>query len=202
MKRARLLIGIFLPAIVLACGCHRDGQAAEVEMPWFLAPPGLPDDGDVKLYKIVGLRGLIDFGDEMLVMVYGPESREAELRNENIAAARSSSERWLPSHPESPSRNPIRVPDIDDDSGARFYYLERDPKRELGFMAVCVGPMKGDRIPRPAMCWRTIQVRDKVVSLQLPEPIMLKNGDIIAAKVLDALEAKGVIKAEYRAPID
>jgi hypothetical protein len=196
MKRSSSLLLALLAAILAVFGCRRNGQAQEVDLPWFLVPPGVPEDPGTKLYKITGLRGLVAFGDETLAMVSSTDSREAAIRRENITAAYSSLGRWLPTHSGSVGKGPIRVPDLDDETGARFYYFEQGLSPEPRFMAICVGPWKDDTLHTPPICWHSIEVSGKVVSLELPESILLKHGDAIVAKALRTLRDDGVLQTE------
>jgi len=194
-KSSSLFVALFV-AILAVFGCRGNDQAEEVGLPWFLVPPGLPDDTGTKLYKITGLRGLVAFGDETLAMVSSTDSRESAIRRENIAAAYSSRDRWLPTHPGSFGKGPVRVPDLDDETGARFYYFEQGSSPEPRFMAICVGPWKDAALRSPPICWRSIEVSDKVVTLELTETVLLKHGDAIVAKVLRTLRDDGVLETE------
>ena len=186
-------VALFLAA---ACDGNRDRASTEVEARSLVTPPaGLPDEGKVDLYAIKGLRGLIEDGDELLVMVYGSGAREASIRSENVAAGLSSLSRWqaLKRKDKVPLDGALlRVPDLDDESGSRFYYFERTAAARWDFRAICTGAWDDDPA-WPSECDVTYPVGRKVVSLRISEPGFLKNRDAIVRLVFDALADDGVL---------
>ena len=131
-------------------------------------PAEIPIDAETRLYKLTGFRDLIEFGDELVVMVYGPTTREAKIRRENIGLAEASLEAWLKESPLK-SETLLRVPDVADNNGARFFYFQLDKGNKPKFIAVCAGPWKRDENPSPVICDETVETSGKIVSIEYSE---------------------------------
>lgn len=144
-----MLIATTLALQLVACDPQEASSVQEVDpRAIVIPPPDVPDDNDAELYLIKGMSGLIDHGDELLVMVFGAGSREARIRAENVEAGQSSLNRWLASgggHETVLRERFLRVPDLDDESGSRFYYFERSSSGEdWDFRAICTGAWDDD----------------------------------------------------------
>lgn len=194
------LFALMATGMLVACQGGREPAAVEVDpysyfnqFPNLL--PGAPDEADTQLYLIKGLSGLIEHGDELMVMVYGPESPKKAERDWNQSLGESSLARWL-----AMGRGDetvlggrfLRVPDLDDKSGSRFYYFERDKMRSWQFRAICTGAWDDDPA-FPPTCWLNYTFGSKTVEVDLHEPVFLRSPDTITAKVLAALAQEGVI---------
>lgn len=70
-------------AALFISSCGRNDPAEE---------GGIPVDSDSTLYRVTGLTGLVETGDELIALDYPVESREARIRKRNIDAARLS---WM-----------------------------------------------------------------------------------------------------------
>ena len=184
---ANLLVGLALTG----CGSSNSHMQELDPNAIVRAPAGVPADTDVKLYEINGVSGLVAHGDTLVVMVYGKGSREAGLRVENARAGFSSLNRWLKTAQINAKSDLLRVPDLDDQSGSRFYYFSRTGNR-WGFRAICTGAWDND--PKyPPTCDATYDASLKIVSVLTPEPIFVSNGSAIAKIALKTLADNGAI---------
>jgi len=154
---------------------------------------GIPVDAETHLYKLNGFRNLVESGDELVVMVYGPTAREARIRRENIGMAKASLEKWLRKSPLT-NETLLRVPDAADHNGSRFFYFQRGKNNKLMFIAVCSGPWKQDEARSPAVCDETVETHGKIVSIEYSEQTLLRNGRNIVQKVLLDLSNQGAIR--------
>lgn len=198
MHGAFALILLLLAVVsLIACGNEREPAAVEVEPgSMFVLLQGGRDDADTRLYLIKGMTGLVEHGDELMVMVYGPCSREAEIRDWNVLKSRSSLRRWLEmgrGEETDLDGRFLRVPDLDDESGSRFYYFERDQKKEWQFRAICTGAWDDDPTWPPS-CDFTYRFRQKTVSIEIEEPLFLRTIDAITNRVLTALLQEEIIE--------
>ena len=160
-----------------------------------MPPSGVPEDADTQLYTIRGMHGLIPHGDELMVMVYGRVAREAKLREENVEAGQSSLQRWLAEGKGDQTIRGgryLRVPDLDDESGSRFYYFEQAEQGEWQFRAICAGGWRAD--PNwPPTCDFTYPLRGNIVSIRVSETVFLSGHyAAIRARVLAALAEKEI----------
>lgn len=188
---------VLLVSFLVACGSQVDPQSEPVDPRAIVTPPpGVSDDVDTELHLVRGMQGLIEHGDELMVMVYGEGAREAAIRAHNIVAGQSSLERWIAMDKDGQTvldDRFLRVPDLDDETGSRFYYYERGADRAWKFRAICSGAWDDD--PEwPSICDLTHQVGQKIVSIELAEPIFLRHYDEIVERVMKALRGSGIIK--------
>jgi hypothetical protein len=192
-----LLLLLATVASLAACGNDPEPAAVEVDpRSLFVLLQGGPDDEDTRLYLIKGMTGLIEHGDDLMVMVYGPRSHEAEIREWNILKSRSSLSRWLEMGRGGTTvlgGRFLKVPDLDDESGSRFYYFERDQRGAWQFRAICAGAWD-DAPAWPSTCDFTYRFGQKTVSIDIEEPLFLRSPDAIINRVLAALLQEEIIE--------
>lgn len=136
------------------------------------------------------MQGLIDSGDELVVLVYPLDSREGRIRDENIEIAWRSFSALNGNKAFTQGREPfLKVPDILDKTGSRFFLFDRDGNQQLHFRGVCAGPWKTDHreAESEAVCDLTYPLGYLIVSIELPERILRRNGPMIVRKVLTTL---------------
>lgn len=186
-----------LISFLAACGAQLDSQSKPVDPRTIVTPPsGVPEDANTELHLVRGMQGLIEHGDELMVMVYDEGTREATIRAHNVAAGQSSLERWIAMDKGGPTALDdrfLRVPDLDDETGSRFYYYERGSDRAWNFRAICSGAWDDD--PKwPSICDFTHRIGQKFVSVELSEPVFLSHYDEIVERVMSALRAESAIQ--------
>jgi hypothetical protein len=198
MNQMNMVRWLLIPSLFVLSACDQKNKflSGPVDPRSIVTPPsGLQDDIDIDLYVVHGLSGLIGHGDELMVMVYGHGSREAKMRTENITAGQTSLSRWLDrGNGDQALVNGrfLRVPDLDDESGSRFYYYERGPGKTWEFKAICAGAWRNN--PKwPSDCDFTYPIGNKIVSISLEEPLILRHYDAIVERVIAALKERGVI---------
>lgn len=190
-----MLFTMALAISLVACD-QKPRTVQEVDPRTIVLPPeDVPDDKDTRLYTIRGMSGLIDHGDELMVMVYGAGAREARIRAANVTAGQSSLQRWLAAGKGEQTvldGHFLRVPDLDDESGSRFYYFERSSSEDWQFRAMCTGAWDDD--PRwPSICDLTYVFSSKIVSIEIEEPLMLRKHAEIVERVLSELAKDRII---------
>lgn len=196
MKSSMEVALVVLLAGLVSCDAQKQDEAELVDPRTIVTiPPDVPDDAETQMYVIRGLLGLIPHGDELMVMVYGYAAREARLREENVSKGQSSLRRWLADGKGGQliqDGRYLRVPDLDDESGSRFYYFEHLGVGEWQFRAICAGAWRDD--PNwPPSCDFTYPLREKVVSIRVDEPVFLsEHYKAIHDHVLSTMAKKGI----------
>lgn len=181
MKR----IFILLLATISVASCDRSESTAS---------EGIPVDSNTVLYRVTGLTGLVEYGDELVAMTYPRKSREARIRQENIDAAQFS---LLDKESNSDVMNQgknrlVKVPDLEDETKHRFFYFERSASGALVFRGVCSESWSKGRQSDSslAVCDVTYPLGDLIVHFEVSEKAFITHGEAIAERVLDTVRAK------------
>lgn len=181
-----------------SCDMPRSASIETVDAREVLDPPtDIAGSEDTRLHLVRGMTGLIPQGDELMVMVYGAGSREALIRQQNVSAAKSSLDHWLQGAGPVERRREgglLRVPDVHDPGGSRFYYFEsKGPGEEWEFRATCAGAW--DNNPEwPSICDLSYVAGRSVVSMEIEEDSMVANHAKIRCKVMSRLSAANVVR--------
>lgn len=174
-----------LSTILLIASCDRDGSTQN---------GGIPVDSETVLYRVTGLTGLVEYGDELVAMTYPMNSREARIREENINAAQLGLSDERSSHDLKDQRDNhfIKVRDFGDETGHRFFYFERNASDALVFRGVCSGSWEKGRQSDSslAVCDITYPSGNLIVYFEVSERAFIVHGEAIAKRVLEVVHAK------------
>jgi hypothetical protein len=177
-------IFILLLAATFAASCDRRASTAN---------QSIPMESNTVLYRITGLTGLVEHGDELVAMTFPRESREASIRQENINAAQSSlrdKNSGFDLEHQGDERF-VRVRDVDDETGHRFFYFERNANGSLAFRGVCSESWGGgpQSDPSLAVCDITYPLEGLIVYFEVSEKVFIAHGEEIAKRVLEVVRA-------------
>jgi len=181
----RKCIAVLMLATSCIVSCNRDEPTVV---------GGIPVESNAVLYRVTGLKGLIEFGDDLVVMTYPKDSRESRIRQENIDAAKRNllDKRSGSALAKQAGRYLVKIRDFEDETDHRFFYLERTANGALVFRAVCSESWeKSDPSDASlAVCDITYPLDDLVVYFETSEKTFTGHGQEIAKRVLEVVRAK------------
>lgn len=146
----RMLLMAASAALVLtACGPNDESSepgVVDVERYIGTIPPGVPKDSS-RLYEVRNLRGLVAYGDSLLVQVSDKDSRQLttwqEHENNAMAALQAAVEEGSPDARRLHHARFIRLPEPGKNMDRAYYYLERDADgATVVLRSFCVGWLK------------------------------------------------------------
>lgn len=181
-----LAAGLLLTSLSLT-GCRDKAASPPLEPSVRDHSSALAPQKDVSLRVVTGMRGLVPHGDELMVMVFGDNNTEAEILEENTAIGDRSLHRFLLENPARSSEGKLlRIPDMEDESGTRYFYYERLAQNGWRLIAVCVGG-ELQNAENPPVCSVFYRIGSNTVSYELEESFLLRNHAVITQRVLLSL---------------